>query len=484
MKLLRGVYEGPGSHGILRVSASLARVQAVLRASPEEGYFPALLGSRTKRMDPEPAPVSLSPIWDRGSLSGSSWAPGNLSQDLANTVRRHPEAETVVLARSETALLSGEELPELSIPGGEEEPPPKLVTFGWESPGLRETEAADLALAELVRAYAAPAERTEEPTVNIFGPPVFNPGAAAEVAEVERLLGLLGVGVNARVPLGARARDLEGLPRAWANVLLYREVGDGATLYLKSEFGTPRVTTPMVGAAGTGAVLRAVGELCSLDAQRVRRLVWSELADTARLPWYARLASPESIGGRRVAIFGDFTYAIGLGYTMAREVGLEVGPCGTYMEHLERDFLFHANTFTDDAFVTDDPEKVASRIESASPDLVVGTHLEREVAASLGVPFLPLLSPAASLPFVERPLMGYAGSGVLADALEDALRGVPREKSRETGDSGVPWTEGALEELEGVSAFLRGRSRRLAEQRAEELGSTEVTRRIFRESRS
>ena len=199
-------------------------------------------------------------------------------------------------------------------------------------------------------------ERSPYPTVNLFGPPIFGPGAAAEYAEAERLLDMIGVEVNARVPLGANARDLGRLPRAWANVLLYREIGESATLYLQDEFGMPRVTTPMIGAAGTGAALRSVGELCQLDPKSVQRTIWAELARTAKLPWYARLEPPETFENRRVAIFGDFTYPLGLGYALAREVGLEIITCGTYLTHLERDFLFHAHTFTEGAFVEDDPD--------------------------------------------------------------------------------------------------------------------------------
>ena len=296
------------------------------------------------------------------------------------------------------------------------------------------------------------------------------------------MLSLLGIEVNARVPLGASAAHLRRLPRAWANVLLYRETGDAATLYLQDKFGTPRVTTPMIGAASTGAILRSIGELCGLDQGKARRAVWSELATTAKLPWYARLQPPETFRGRRVAIFGDFTYPLGLGYALAREVGLEVTACGTYLTHLERDFLFHANTFTEGAFVEDDPEKVAARIEAADPDLVVGTHLEEAVADSLDVPFLPLCPPVNGQPFVGRPLMGYAGSSVLADALDGVLN---RTNTRRevTKDSGLPWTDGALQELAGVPPFLRGRARRLAEERAREDGSAEVTREVFLESR-
>ena len=478
MKLLRGVYEGPQSYGILRVAASIRGVHALLRALPGEAYFRTLHGARER--SGEMAPVTLSPLREGRD---SSMAPGNLVRDLSGVVRRHPKTEIVILVRSEASLLAGETIPATTLPEVEGTGrPPELVKFPWEEPAMRETEAAELALEDLIRArmHDRP-ERSPYPTVNLFGPPIFGPGAMAEYAEAERLLDMVGVEVNARVPLGANTGDLGRLPRAWVNVLLYREVGESATLYLQDEFGMPRVTTPMIGAAGTGAALRAVGELCQLDPKSVQRTIWAELARTAKLPWYARLEPPETFQNRRVAIFGDFTYPLGLGYALAREVGLEVTACGTYLTHLERDFLFHAHTFTEGAFVEDDPDEVAARIEAAKPELVVGTHLEQGVADSLGVPFLPLCPPVADRPFVGRPLMGYAGSSVLADALDNALR---RASVEPAGEAGMQWTDGALQEAAEVPLFLRGRARRLAEERARRQGSGMVTRDIFLESRS
>jgi light-independent protochlorophyllide reductase subunit B len=478
VKLLRGVYEGPQSYGILRVAASIGGVHTLLRTLPGEAYFRTLYGARERTG--AMAPVTLSPLREG---PGDSMAPGNLARDLSGVVRRHPKAKIVILARSEASLLSEKvfpitDLPEVEGTGRR----PKLVTFPWEGPGMREIEAAELALEDLIRSlmHDRP-ERSPYPTVNLFGPPIFGPGAAAEYAEAERLLDMIGVEVNARVPLGTHAGDLDRLPRGWANVLLYREVGESATLYLQDEFGMPRVTTPMIGAAGTGAVLRSVGELCQLDPKSVQRAIWAELARTAKLPWYARLEPPETFQDRRVAIFGDFTYPLGLGYALAREVGLEIIACGTYLTHLERDFLFHAHTFTEGAFAEDDPDQVASRIEGAKPDLIIGTHLEEDVADSLGVPFLPLCPPVTDRPFVGRPLMGYAGSSVLADALDNVLREIGVEPVEEAG---IQWTDGALQEVSAVPLFLRGRARRLAEERARRQGSAEVTREIFLESRS
>ena len=479
MRLLRGVYEGPGSHGVLRVVASMRGVHAVVRGLPTEGYFPALFGA-TERVG-EPAPVSLSPL---SGKSGDSRAPGDLARDLSAAVRRHPGTQAVVLVRSEAALLAGEPVPETSLPeNARTGRAPELVTHAWESPGIGEVEAADLALEDLVRTHARGEQaKSPRPTVNLFGPPVFGPGAAAEYAEAERLLALIGVEVNARVPLGADVEDLSRLPRAWANVVLYREIGESATLYLQDEFGTQRVTTPMIGAAGTGAALRAVGEVCRLDQKEVQRTIWAELARTAKLPWYARLYRPETFSGR-VAIFGDFTYSLGLGYALSREVGLEVAACGTYLLHAERDFLFHANTFTDGAFVEDDPEEVADRIEAAEPDLVVGTHLEEGIADSLDIPFIPLCPPVEDHPFAGQPLMGYLGCSVLADALDRALGHTGQRLESPPAETGTPWTDGALEELAQVPSFLRGRVRRLAEERARDLGYDEVTRETFLASR-
>lgn len=479
MRLLRGVYEGPSGHGILHLAASLREAHAVLRALPGENYFPFFHADR--RRDGVPAPLTLSPVWRRPD---DTRAPGDLPRDLLRAAGRNPEARTILLARSEAALLSGEEPPgELTLPSHPETGrSPRLLPCGWQVVGMGETEAAELALEDLVRAHAAPQPRTAEPTANLFGPMALDRDAEAEYAEAGRLLGLMGIGVNARVPLGAGEEELSRLTRAWVNVVLYREAAESATLYLQDEFGIPRVTTPMIGTSGTGAALRAAARICEVDARTVRQAIWGELSRTAKLPWYARLAPPEVFEDKSVFIFGDFTYALGLGYALSREVGLRVAGCGTYMTHLARDFLFHAGTFTDAAFAADDPEEVARRIERSDPDLLVGTELEEEVAGSLGIPFLPFCPPAGERSFAPQPLMGYAGSSVLADALDAALRQV-EEPPEASGPPEISWTEEALEELAGVPVFLRGRARRLAEERARELGSPEVTRGIFLESR-
>lgn len=478
MKLVGGVYEGPGSHGALRAASGTRSVRAVLRALPSEVYFRALFTSRDRSGDVPP--ITLSPVLENreGRLT-----PGEPGRDIARVVVQHPSTEAVVVVRSDTTLLSGEGMPEVDLPDNPKTGQPvKLVTCGEISAGTKELEAADLVVAELVKAHAKPLEKSHEPTINIFGPPMLNPRVSAEYEETERLLGMLGIGVNARVPWGGSTRELSRLSRAWANLVIYRETGESATLYLQDEFEMPRITTPMIGAAGTGSVLRSLGDLCGLEPNKVQRVIWSELGTTSKLPWFARLIPPEALRGRRAAIFGDLTYTLGLGYALAREIGMEVAWAGTYLEHLEKDFLFNANSFTDEAFFTDDPSVVADLVQKTEPDLLIGTHLEREAAVALGIPFLQLCPPTTDQAFVERPLVGYSGSSFLADALGEHLqRPQPRPK---TSPREVPWSEEALEGLEEIPAFLRGRARRLAEDHAKESGAREVTHEVFVRSRA
>jgi hypothetical protein len=78
--------------------------------------------------------------------------------------------------------------------------------------------------------------------------------------------------------------------------------------------------------------------------------------------------------------------------------------------------------------------------------------------------------------------MGYTGSSVLADVLDGSL-GSMEEEPGPVEAAGMLWTDEAREELAQTPPFLQGRTRRRAEERARELGSTEVTREIFLGSR-
>ena len=132
VRLLRGVYEGPQSYGILRMATSIRGVHTLLRALPGEAYFPTLYGaSGANRGDgaghAQPtARASQRTRWRQGTSPATSPVSSGVT----------PKAEIVILARSEASLLSEESIPVTTLPEAEETGrSPGLVTFPWEATG-------------------------------------------------------------------------------------------------------------------------------------------------------------------------------------------------------------------------------------------------------------------------------------------------------------------------------------------------------------
>jgi light-independent protochlorophyllide reductase subunit B len=108
---------------------------------------------------------------------------------------------------------------------------------------VNELQAADRTLEQVVRFYIEKARKqgnlettlTPFPSANIIG--VFTLGFhnQHDSREVRRLLKDLGVVVNEVIPEGGSVTQLKSLPRAWFNVVPYREVGLMAAHYLERE---------------------------------------------------------------------------------------------------------------------------------------------------------------------------------------------------------------------------------------------------------
>ena len=262
----------------------------------------------------------------------------------------------------------------------------------------KETEAAELALEDLIQpGNRTGPERSPYPTVNLFGPPVFSRrggrvrrGRAA--ARPDR-----GRGQRQGAAGGGRERPAPPPPRVGQPAPLQggRGVRDalpaGRARHPAGDDPDDRGRGNGRRPAGHRRVVPARPEVrAAYDLGRARPHGEAPLVRAPRTAGDLREPQGRHIRGLHLPL--------GLGYALAREVGLEVITCGTYLTHLERDFLFHAHTFTEGAFVEEDPEAVAARIEAAEPDLIIGTHLEEGVAESLEVPFLPLCPPPPTGP--------------------------------------------------------------------------------------
>ncbi|MGB4757594.1 MAG: nitrogenase component 1 [Candidatus Methanoculleus thermohydrogenotrophicum] len=106
-----------------------------------------------------------------------------------------------------------------------------------------------------------------EPTLsaNLVGEKNLEYGADENAAEIARLLGRLGIGINLRFVRGISTRDLERLGSAALNILrepALQPIGED----LRRRFGTPYIPSFPAGLSGTCRFLEEVGQICGIDA--------------------------------------------------------------------------------------------------------------------------------------------------------------------------------------------------------------------------
>ena len=115
-----------------------------------------------------------------------------------------------------------------------------------------------------VASLAGPADE-KTLSANLIGEKNLEYGVDENAAEVARLLGRLGVGINLRFVRGIATREIGRLGSAAVNILrepALRPVGED----LERRFGTPYIDAFPSGLAGTRRFLEDVGRICGIDA--------------------------------------------------------------------------------------------------------------------------------------------------------------------------------------------------------------------------
>jgi len=167
--------------------------------------------------------------------------------------------------------------------------------------------------------------------------------------------------------------------------------------------------------------------------------------------------------------------------------------------------------------ITDDHLAVEDAIAAASPELVLGTQMERHIAKRLGLPCAVISAPVHVQDFPARhsPQMGFEGANVIFDSwvhplvmgLEEHLLTMFRDDFEFSDEAGAShlrahapqvqaqpqtlaarelphelpqaaneahWTAEAERELKKIPFFVRGKARRNTEAFAAEQGRAEI----------
>jgi light-independent protochlorophyllide reductase subunit B len=192
---------------------------------------------------------------------------------------------------------------------------------------------------------------------------------------------------------------------------------------------------------------------------------------------------------------------------------------GCYNREFARDIRALGKEFGVEALVSDDYLEVEKAIEDASPEMILGTQMERHIGKRLGIPCAVISAPVHVQDFPARysPQMGWEGANVIFDTwihplvmgLEEHLLAMFREDFEfhdeagpshhgghapkpvaaagataepagedapaETGSDVMVWLADAERELKKIPFFVRGKAKRNTETFAAEQGLSEIS---------
>jgi light-independent protochlorophyllide reductase subunit B len=495
MKLAYWMYAGPAHIGTLRIASSFKNVHAIMHAPLGDDYFNVMRSMLERERDFTPVTAS---IVDRNVL-----ARGSQERVVDNITRKDQEEhpDLIVLTPTCTSSILQEDLQNF-VDRAQLEAKGDVMLADVNHYRVNELQAADRTLHQIVQFYIEkarkkgelPEGKTEQPSVNILGMTTLGFHNQHDCMELKKLMGDLGITVNAVVPEGASVNELKQLPRAWFNLVPYREIGRATATYLQEQFGTPAVEITPIGVVETARCIRMIQKLLNEQGATVdyESFIDQQTRFVSQAAWFSRSIDCQNLTGKKAVVFGDNTHAAAITKVLAREMGIHVVLAGTYCKYDADWFRAQVSEYCDEVLISDDHGAIADAIARLEPSAIFGTQMERHVGKRLNIPCGVIAAPIhiQNFPIGYKPFLGYEGSNQVVDliynsftlGMEDHLLEIfGGHDTKEvitkgvSAESDLNWTRDAQAELNKVPGFVRGKVKRNTEKFARERGLTEIS---------
>ncbi|MBD2313535.1 ferredoxin:protochlorophyllide reductase (ATP-dependent) subunit B [Desertifilum sp. FACHB-1129] len=495
MKLAYWMYAGPAHIGTLRVASSFNNVHAIMHAPLGDDYFNVMRSMLERERNYTPVTAS---IVDRNVL-----ARGSQEKVVDNIVRKDREEtpDLIVLTPTCTSSILQEDLQNF-VERAQMDAKGDVMLADVNHYRVNELQAADRTLQQIVQFYLEkarkkgelPEGKSEKPSVNIIGLTTLGFHNNHDCTELKRLMGDLGIEVNQVIPDGASVHNLKTLPRAWFNLVPYREVGIMAAQYLETEFGMPYVGITPMGIVETARCIRKIQQVLNAQGAQVD---YEDFIDTqtrfvSQAAWFSRSIDCQNLTGKKAVVFGDNTHAAALTKILAREMGIHVVLAGTYCKYDADWFREQVSEYCDEVLISDDNAQIGDAIARLEPSAIFGTQMERHVGKRLDIPCGVIAAPIhiQNFPVGYKPFVGYEGANQIVDlvynsftlGMEDHLLeifgGHDTKEAITKGisaESDLNWTKEAQAELNKVPGFVRGKVKRNTEKFARDRGIGEIS---------
>lgn len=499
MKLAYWMYAGPAHIGTLRIASSFKNVHAIMHAPLGDDYFNVMRSMLERERDFTPVTAS---IVDRNVL-----ARGSQEKVVDNITRKDAEErpDLIVLTPTCTSSILQEDLQNF-VERAQLESKGDVLLADVNHYRVNELQAADRTLHQIVQFYIEkarkkgnlPEGKTEKPSVNIIGISTLGFHNNHDCTELKRLMADLGIEVNEVIPDGASVHNLKNLPKAWFNLVPYRELGLMTAKYLEQEFGTPYIDITPIGVVETARCLRKIQEVVNAQGASVdyEDFINEQTLHVSQAAWFSRSIDCQNLTGKKAVVYGDSTHAAAITKVLAREMGIHVVWAGTFCKYDAEWFKEQVSEYCDEVLITDDHGAVGDAIAKAEPAAIFGTQMERHVGKRLAIPCGVISAPIhiQNFPIGYKPFVGYEGTNQLVDliynsftlGMEDHLLEIfgghdTKEVITKTisADSDMTWSKDGLAELNKIPGFVRGKVKRNTEKFARDRGLEIITAEVL-----
>lgn len=499
MKLAYWMYAGPAHIGTLRVASSFKNVHAIMHAPLGDDYFNVMRSMLSRERDFTPVTTS---VVDRHVL-----ARGSQEKVVDNITRKDAEEhpDLIVLTPTCTSSILQEDL-ENFVQRAQLESKGDVMLADVNHYRVNELQAADRTLHQIVQFYiekarrkgTLPTDKTAQPSVNIIGISTLGFHNNHDCTELKRLMADLGIEVNAVIPEGASVHELQNLPRAWFNLVPYRELGLMTARYLEQEFDLPFIDITPMGVVETARCIRKIQTVVNAQGASVdyEDLINEQTLHVSQAAWFSRSIDCQNLTGKKAVVYGDATHAAAVTKVLAREMGIHVVWAGTFCKHDEEWFRQEVAEYCDEVIISDDHGMIGDAVARVEPAAIFGTQMERHVGKRLDIPCGVISSPihVQNFPIGYKPFLGYEGTNQLVDliynsftlGMEDHLLEIfGGHDTKEvitkgiSADSDMAWSKDGMAELNKIPGFVRGKVKRNTEKFARERNIEVITAEVL-----
>lgn len=493
MKLAYWMYAGPAHIGTLRVSSSFKNVHAIMHAPLGDDYFNVMRSMLERERDFTPVTTSLV---DRHVL-----AKGSQQKVIDNIIRKKKEEQPdlILLTPTCTSSILQEDL-EIFVEQAKSETQGDILLADVNHYRLNEIQAADKTLEQIIKYFLKKNQKqelkkTKQPSVNIIG--VFSLGFhhLHDCRELKRLLWELGISINLIIPEGCFVKNLKDLPKAWFNIIPYREIGLMSAVFLEKEYNMPYIDIMPMGLLNVADFIRKIVQLVlTIDPNyniNVEKYIETQTNYISQSAWFSRSIDCQNLTGKKALVFGDASHSAAMTKILVREMGIRVCCAGTYCKHDADWFREEVQEFCEEILITDNHVEISDAIIRLEPAAIFGTQMERHIGKKLDIPCGVISAPVhiQNFPLSFRPFVGFEGTNQIVDlvynsftlGMEDHLLEIfgghdtNRTKNEVCSESEIFWNKESLLELKKIPGFVRGKVKRNTERYAVENNINEIT---------